>query len=74
MEAQCEWRCPWHCVTPHSVIDDSDDDGKGKGKAVNGRKRIELTPPPELSEARKAELRAAMESVYQIWASSLSLT
>ncbi len=44
-------------------MDGSDDESKGKGKdkAPNGRSRIKLTPPPELTEARKAELRAAME-------------
>jgi hypothetical protein len=43
------------------AINDSCD--VGKGKASTARARIQLTPPPELSEERKAELRAAMECV-----------
>ncbi|KAK8864294.1 hypothetical protein IAR55_001540 [Kwoniella newhampshirensis] len=46
------------------VIDDSDDEIVEASGSKYGRKRIELTPPPELSEKKKQELRKLVESHY----------
>ncbi|WWD17408.1 hypothetical protein CI109_101849 [Kwoniella shandongensis] len=46
------------------VIDGSDDEVVEASTSRPGRRRVELTPPPELSEKKKQELRKLVESHY----------